>query len=92
MKITKLGAMLLGVTFLLSFTTAFYKEDVYAVNTKESKVEFTGNKKSGYHPGYFPVKNGSVNVTNGKITGGKFEIDIAGIKVTDESGEHLEVL
>jgi len=90
MKITKLMAKLFGVMFLLSFTTTFYKEDVYAVNTKESKVEFSGNKKSGYHPGYFPVKNGTVNVANGKITGGKFEIDIAGIKVTDESGEHLE--
>lgn len=90
MKIAKLVAMLLGVMFLLSFTTNFYKEEVYAVNTKESKVEFIGNKKSGYHPGYFPVKNGTVNVVNGKIAGGKFEIDIAGVKVTDESGEHLE--
>lgn len=90
MKITKLLATLLSSMFLLSFTTTFYKDDVYVVNTKDSKVEFTGNKKSGYHPGYFPIKNGTVNVANGKIIGGKFEIDIAGIKVTDESGEHLE--
>lgn len=62
----------------------------YTVNAKESKVDFSGSKKGGYHPGYFPVKDGNVTVVNGKITGGKFTIDVAGIKVTDGAGEKLE--
>ena len=62
----------------------------YNVDTKNSKVEFNGSKKGGYHPGYFPVKGGSVIVTDGKIIGGKFTIDLAGIKVTDEAGAKLE--
>ncbi len=62
----------------------------YTVDAKNSKVDFSGSKKGGYHPGYFPVKDGSVMVANGKITGGRFTIDVAGIKVTDASGEKLE--
>jgi polyisoprenoid-binding protein YceI len=62
----------------------------FAVNTKESKVDFSGSKKAGFHPGYFPVKDGNVAVTNGKISGGKFTIDVTGIKVTDGAGEKLE--
>lgn len=60
------------------------------VDAKASKVDFSGSKKGGYHPGYFPVKDGSVTVANGKITGGKFTIDVAGVKVTDGAGKKLE--
>ena len=60
------------------------------VDAKQSKVDFSGSKKGGYHPGYFPVKEGSVVVAGGKITGGKFTIDLAGVKVTDGAGEKLE--
>ncbi len=63
-----------------------------SVDTKQSKVEFNGSKKGGYHPGYFPVKSGNVTVANGKLTGGKFTVDVAGIKVTDFAGEKLEGL
>lgn len=61
-----------------------------AVDAKQSKVDFSGSKKGGYHPGYFPVKDGNVLVNGGKITGGKFTIDLAGVKVTDFAGEKLE--
>ncbi|MFY7965069.1 MAG: YceI family protein [Chitinophagaceae bacterium] len=61
-----------------------------SVDAKQSKVDFSGSKKGGYHPGYFPVKEGNVVVSGGKITGGKFTIDLAGVKVTDNAGEKLE--
>ena len=61
-----------------------------SVDAKSSKVDFSGSKKGGYHPGYFPVKDGNVMVAGGKITGGKFTIDVAGVKVTDFAGEKLE--
>lgn len=62
----------------------------YSVDTKNSKVEWSGSKKSGYHLGYFLLKEGVLKVEDGKIVGGNFSIDIAGLKVTDGAGEKLE--
>jgi polyisoprenoid-binding protein YceI len=58
----------------------------FTVNAKNSKVDFTGSKKSDYHTGFFPIKSGSVQVDGGKLVGGSFVIDVAGLKVTDERG------
>ncbi len=73
---------------LFSFTAKTTKADVvsFTVNAKSSKVDFTGSKKSDYHTGYFPIKSGSVQVDGGKLVGGSFVIDVAGLKVTDERG------
>jgi len=73
---------------LFSFTAKTTKADVttFTVNTKGSKVDFTGSKKSDYHTGYFPIKSGSVQVDAGKLVGGSFVIDVAGLKVTDDRG------
>jgi hypothetical protein len=58
----------------------------FTVTAQKSKVDFTGSKKSDYHTGYFPIKSGAVQVNGGKLVGGSFVIDIAGLKVTDERG------
>jgi polyisoprenoid-binding protein YceI len=73
---------------LFSFTAKTTKADLttFTVNAKSSKVDFTGSKKSDYHTGYFPIKSGSVQVDGGKLVGGSFVIDVAGIKVTDDRG------
>jgi len=73
---------------LFSFTAKTTKADVvtFTVNTKGSKVDWVGSKKSDYHTGYFPIKSGSVQVGAGKLVGGSFVIDVAGLKVTDERG------
>ena len=64
--------------------------DTYNVDVKQSKIEWSGTKKSGYHPGNFTLKGGSISVENGKLTGGSFVIDLASLKVTDEAGAQLE--
>ena len=71
---------------------AFTKKDksnaavTFTVNAQRSKVDWIGSKKSDFHTGYFPVKSGSVQVDGGKLVGGSFVIDVAGLKVTDEGG------
>ena len=60
----------------------------YTVATDASKVEFTGSKKAGYHNGSFALKAGSISIDNGKLTGGKFVIDLASVKA--DAGEKLE--
>ena len=73
---------------LLSFVPKQNKSEAvtFTVSAQKSKVDWVGSKKSDYHTGYFPVKSGSVQVEGGKLVGGSFVIDVAGLKVTDESG------
>jgi len=81
----------LSVSSLLFFSFLGKKPvDTYNVDVKQSKIEWTGSKKSGYHPGTFTLKSGSVSVENGKLTGGSFVIDLASLKVLDEAGAQLE--
>jgi polyisoprenoid-binding protein YceI len=61
---------------------------VYTVATDASKVDFVGSKKAGYHTGSMTLKGGSINVENGKLTGGKFVIDLNSVKT--EAGEKLD--
>ena len=49
-------------------------------------MDWIGSKKSDFHTGYFPLKSGAVQVDGGKLVGGSFVIDVAGLKVTDEGG------
>jgi hypothetical protein len=73
---------------LVSFAPKAKNADVvnFKVTAQKSKVDFTGSKKSDYHTGYFPIKSGAVQVSGGKLVGGNFVIDVAGLKVTDAGG------
>lgn len=80
-----------AVVATLAFKPAPKADGVtYNVAVDKSKVDWTAAKKSGYHPGYFPLKSGSVTLNGNKLTGGKFVIDLANLKVTDGAGERLE--
>ena len=85
---------LTGIAFLAgtySFKPATDKKvaSSLTVNTEKSRVDWVGSKKADFHTGYFPIKSGSVSVDGGKLTGGKFVIDLANLKVTDASGDRL---
>ncbi len=81
-------ALTLGLS---SFVGADTKKDVvnYNVTAEKSRIDWIGSKKGDFHTGYFPIKSGSVAVDGGKLKGGKFVIDLAGVKVTDASAERL---
>ena len=78
-------ALILGLS---SFVAKDAKKDVvnYTVNAEKSRVDWIGSKKGDFHTGIFPIKSGSVSVDGGKLKGGKFVIDLAGVKVTDAGG------
>jgi polyisoprenoid-binding protein YceI len=73
---------------LYSFMPATKKAEpvTYNVTTSASKIDFVGSKKGGYHPGTIALKAGTVTVTDGKLSGGNFTIDMASAKLTDGSG------
>jgi len=86
-------AVIVASISLYSFAPRAKNSDAvnFTVTAQKSRVDFTGSKKSDYHTGYFPIKSGSVQVNNGKLVGGSFVIDVAGLKVTDErGGERLQ--
>jgi polyisoprenoid-binding protein YceI len=92
MKKVLFSALVLASMALYSFAPKATVKEVttFTVDATKSKVEFTGSKTSDFHTGYFPVKSGAVKVEGGKLVGGSFVVNVAGLKVTDASGEKLQ--
>lgn len=57
-----------------------------AINTEVSKVAFTGNGVGKNHPGVFTINEGKLIVSDGKLTGGSFDINIISMSI-DQSEE-----
>lgn len=60
----------------------------YKVDTNASTVVWKGYKVTGEHTGTVKIKSGSVEMTDGHLTGGTFEIDMNSINCTDLEGEY----
>ena len=59
----------------------------YAVDASSSKVMWTGTKPTGAHSGTIDVSSGSAQVSDGKLTGGNFTLDMNTISCTDLEGD-----
>ena len=88
-RIVVAASVLVSTIGMFSFTNKA-GGDVLTADVAKSKVEFVGSKSEGYHPGFFLLKSGEVSVENGKLTGGKFTIDLSSLKITDDAGAKLE--
>ncbi|MDA3615980.1 YceI family protein [Polluticaenibacter yanchengensis] len=55
----------------------------FTVDTVGSKVSWVGTKIGGSHAGDFKLTEGSLTVTDGKLSAGKFVISVASNNVTD---------
>jgi polyisoprenoid-binding protein YceI len=73
-----LGLVLLAFTLTTTVMAATQKVDV-----KKSKVEWTGKKVTGQHTGTIDIKEGTLEVNNGKLTGGKIGVDMQSLKNVD---------
>ncbi len=71
----------------LSFTGAALV-DSYKVDTNESVINWKGYKVTGQHYGTVKIKEGSLEYTDGMLSGGSFAIDMATITVGDLEGEY----
>jgi len=60
----------------------------YNVDVTSSSIAWTGYKVTGKHTGYVKVKSGNLTWTDGKLTGGTFDIDMNSITCTDLEGEY----
>ncbi|WP_147678569.1 YceI family protein [Algibacter pacificus] len=57
--------------------------EVYPVDLAASSIAWTGFKPTGSHNGTISIEEGMLNVSNGKVVGGSFIIDMKSIKVLD---------
>jgi polyisoprenoid-binding protein YceI len=55
----------------------------FEIVSAQSNIDWTGRKVTGAHNGTIAVKKGTLNLTDGKLSGGKFIIDTTSIKILD---------
>lgn len=55
----------------------------FKIVSTQSNIDWVGRKVTGAHNGTIAVKEGEIVLTDGKLTGGKFVIDTASIKILD---------
>jgi polyisoprenoid-binding protein YceI len=60
-----------------------------AVNTADSKVNWTGKKPTGEHTGYVKLSGGEILLENKEIKGGSFTIDLNTIINTDVTDKDM---
>ncbi|MAN27906.1 MULTISPECIES: YceI family protein [Mesonia] len=89
-KILKSAGLLAMVFTMISFTTNPIKKKT--LNTKESKIEWEGEKLTGSHEGTIMFKEGYLTMDGDKITGGEFIVDMTSIAATDLEGEGKQKL
>ncbi len=83
MKLFKLSA------FVLLFLTGTLSAQEYAIDASASSVKWIGEKVTGKHDGTVNISSGALMMKEGKLSGGKVEIDMTSIKNTDmEDGEY----
>lgn len=91
MKKTRMNALLIALAAMtVTATSAFAQKGEktsFEIKPGVSTIHWTGKKVSGEHTGTIALKNGKVEVTDGKLTGGIFEIDMPSITDTDMEGE-----
>ncbi|SEW49887.1 YceI family protein [Chitinophaga arvensicola] len=97
-----------GSIFLMSFTTpatvnkgekptkaaTARKATVFQVDSKESKLNWTGKKVTGQHEGTINIADGKLDVDNNVLKGGSFSLDTRTIAVTDikDAGGNAKLL
>ena len=81
-------AIVLTALVVSAFTLPEKVDGTYSIDTKKSIVKWKGAKLTGEHKGTINIDNGSLQIDNGKITGGSFEIDMNSLKNEDLDGEY----
>lgn len=56
----------------------------FTIDTSASRIRFTGHGVGKNHPGIFKLSSGTVSISDNKITGGSFIIDIRSMKVEEK--------
>ncbi|QIA09032.1 YceI family protein [Draconibacterium halophilum] len=91
----KLATLLIVVIAIASTSFASSTKGdktTFSVDTKASKVYWTGKKVTGEHTGYLNLAGGEVFAEGKKVTGANLNMDVTSIEVTDLEGEWKDKL
>ena len=86
MKKILLSSLYIAALGLFSFTNyeeKIAKNNLYTVDTQQSKLVWNAKKVTGEHSGLAPIKSGTLVLAAGKLKGGNFEINLKDLTVTD---------
>jgi polyisoprenoid-binding protein YceI len=59
------------------------KNQNFKIVVDQSNIDWIGRKVTGSHNGTIGIKNGTLSVVDGQLTGGKFVVDTTSIKILD---------
>lgn len=79
--------MNLAGVLLIFAATAVNAQETFNVNTKETTIRWDAEKVTGAHHGNVTLNSGKLELTDGKLTGGKFEVNMNSIVCNDLEGE-----
>ncbi len=71
------------ITSLLAWSFTNPANDTYEVDISKSEISWLGEKLSGEHKGKIQIKNGTLLINDGKLSGGEFVVDMTSITCTD---------
>lgn len=93
-KVTVFSALLAAFALVgMSFTAPVKGEfQTLSVNVDKSEIIWKGYKVTGSHHGIVQLKDGKLDMKDGKLAGGSFVIDMASITVKDMTGEYAQKL
>lgn len=87
-KIYYLVSIVVGFLSTVSVTNAQNSGEKYQLKTEQSAIAWEGHKFfGGNHTGSIALQSGELAISEGKIVGGSFIIDMNSIVVTDLQGE-----
>lgn len=72
---------LFSALLLISATTLFAQSQ--KINVEKSTIKWVGEKVTGMHTGAISFKSGEVTMSDSKISGGEFLVDMTSITCTD---------
>lgn len=78
----------LAIAFAI-FVSPIFAQEVFKVDTKKSKVIWTGSKIGGRHEGTVNIKSGTVTLKNGYLASAEIIVDMNTIECTDLKDKNL---
>lgn len=85
----KTTVKILGIIFMNAVMTLTVMASHYEIDKNESQVKWTGKKVTGQHHGTINLKKGTIELEDGVITSGIFEMDMNSIVNEDLKNEAI---
>ena len=80
------------IVVVLFTISSWGQSTLIPINIEMSSIHWVGKKVTGQHDGIINLISGALEINEGILVGGQFEVDMTSITVQDLSGEYKEKL